>query len=103
MRGLLEQTIKARLQTDMSDSLNLHSYVFNDKNNIQLTDVQEFVDYVSKLAESMSVIQEYNLIFGLFGVTYIKICFFETNSAADRVREINGNGIEQFVFFSIYR
>ncbi len=34
----------------------------------------------------MSIIPEYNKSFALFNINYIKICFFETNSAADRVR-----------------
>jgi hypothetical protein len=34
----------------------------------------------------MSIIPEYNKSFALFNTNYIKICFFETNSAADRVR-----------------
>lgn len=34
----------------------------------------------------MSVINEYQKIFALFNVNYIKICFFETDSAADRVK-----------------
>jgi len=36
----------------------------------------------------MSIINEYQEMFALFDVNYIKICFFETNSAADRVKLI---------------
>ena len=86
MHTHLEETIKTRLQTDINDSFSLHSFVFNDKEDIQLNNIRDFLEYVKKLAESMAVLQEYTKIFALFNTNYIKICFFDTNSAADRVR-----------------
>ena len=86
MKNHVEETMRTRLQSDINDSFSLHSFVFNDKEDIQLNIVRDFIDYVKKLAESMSVIPEYNKSFALFNTNYIKICFFETNSAADRVR-----------------
>jgi hypothetical protein len=88
MKNHLEETIRLRLQTDINDSFTLHSFAFNDKYDIQLNLVRDFVEYVKKIAESMSIINEYNKIFALFNVNYIKICFFESNSAGDRVRLI---------------
>jgi len=49
----------------------------------------------------MSNINEYQKIFALFDVNYIKICFFETNSAADRVKQIF-KLIKKKLFFYIY-
>lgn len=86
MKNHLEETIKTRLQTDINDSFSVHPFVFNDKEDVQLNTIRDFLDYVKKLAESMSFIAEYNKIFALFNTNYIKICFFEPNSAADRVR-----------------
>ena len=84
----IEETIEMRLHSDINDSFNLQPFVFNDKHEIHLNMVRNFVDYVKKLAESMSIIPEYNKIFSLFNVNYIEICMLETNSAADRVRFI---------------
>ena len=102
MASLMEETIKARLQTDISNSFSVDTFVFNDKNDIQLTSVQKFVDYAKELAESMNVIQEYNTIFGLFGVTYTKICFFQANSAADRVRATGNTVSRDLMFLSVH-
>jgi hypothetical protein len=85
MTSYLEETIKARLQTDISDSFHVHSFVFNDKEDIQFNVVREFRDYVRRLADSMSVIEDYSKLFALFNINYIKVCFFESNSAADQV------------------
>lgn len=92
MKNHLEETIKIRLQTDINDSFSLHPFVFNDKHDIQINFVRDFIEYVRKISDSMSIISEYNKIFALFNINYIKICFFETNSAGDRVR---------FIFYSI--
>ena len=85
MTNYLGETVKTRLQTDISDSFSVHSFAFNDKEDIQFNVVREFRDYVRKLADSMSVIQDYSKLFALFNINYIKVCFFESNSAADRV------------------
>jgi hypothetical protein len=86
MKNHLEEIIKTRLRTDINDSFSVNSFVFNDNNDIQLTEVRDFLNYVIKLAESMSTVPEYQKIFVVFDVNYIKICFFEPNSAADRVK-----------------
>jgi hypothetical protein len=86
MKSYLEDTIRSRLQTDINDSFEQNSFAFNDTNDIELNMVRQFVEYVRKLAESMSVIKEYNELFATFNINYIKICFFESNSAGDRVR-----------------
>ena len=85
MKNHLEETIKIRLQNDINDSFILHSFVFNNKHDIQMNIVRDFVEYIKKIAESMSVISEYNKIFALFNINYTKICFFESNSAGDTV------------------
>ncbi|CAF1516862.1 unnamed protein product, partial [Rotaria sordida] len=59
----LEETIKTRLQTDINDLFSVHSFVFNDKNDIRLNTVREFIEFVKKLAESMSIINEYQQLF----------------------------------------
>jgi len=102
MKNHLEETIKIRLRTDINDSFSLYSFVFNDKDDIQFNKVQEFFDYVKKLDDSMAVIHEYQTIFALFHVNYIKICFFETNSAADRVTKYSIFLINIFSFFLKY-
>ncbi|CAF1432139.1 unnamed protein product, partial [Rotaria sordida] len=84
----LEEIIKTRLQTDINDLFSIHSFVFNDKNDIQLNTVREFLEFVKKLAESMSIINEYQQLFSSFNISYIKTCFFETNSAGDRLTEL---------------
>jgi hypothetical protein len=85
MKDHLEETIKTRLRTDINDSFDVNSFAFNDKQDIELNKINDFVDFVKKLNESMSIVPEYQKLFGLFNVNYLKICFFETNSAADRV------------------
>ncbi|CAF4240234.1 unnamed protein product, partial [Rotaria sordida] len=96
----LEETIKTRLQTDINDLFSVHSFVFNDKNDIRLNTVREFLEFVKKLAESMSIINEYQQLFSSFNISYIKTCFFETNSADDRLAELTRcllkNMIEHF-------
>ncbi|CAF4077538.1 unnamed protein product, partial [Rotaria sordida] len=84
----LEEIIKTRLQTDINDLFSIHSFVFNDKNDIQLNTVREFLEFVKKLAESMSIINEYQQLFSSFNISYIKTCFFETNNAGDRLTEL---------------
>ncbi len=86
MDNHLEETIKKRLRTDINDSFNVNPFAFNDKQDIQLNKINDFVDFVRKLNESMSIIHEYQKLFNLFKVNYLKICFFEANSAADRVK-----------------
>lgn len=88
LRIHLEETIKQRIRTDINDSFAVHEFVFNDKNDIQLTKILTFIDFVTKLTQSMSVIHEYQKLFTVFNVNYIKICFFETNSAADQVKRM---------------
>lgn len=88
IKNYLEETIKTRLRTDINDSFSVNLFVFNDKYSTELNKFQDFLDYVTKLSESMSIINEYQKIFALFDVNYIKICFFETNNAADRVKLI---------------
>ncbi|CAF1360717.1 unnamed protein product, partial [Rotaria sordida] len=84
----LEETIKTRLQMDISDLFSVHSFVFNDKNGIQLNTIREFLEFVKKLTKSMSIIKEYQKFFLSFNMSYIKVCFFETNSAGDRLTEL---------------
>ncbi|CAF5161347.1 unnamed protein product, partial [Rotaria sp. Silwood1] len=36
----------------------------------------------------MSIIKEYQKLFASFNISYIKTCFFETNSAGDRLTEL---------------
>lgn len=87
IKSYLEETIKSRLLTDISDTFHLNSFTFNDKDDSQLNImVENFLNFVRKLAESMSTISDYNRLFALFGISYVKICFFETNSAGDRVK-----------------
>ncbi|CAF0823207.1 unnamed protein product [Rotaria sp. Silwood1] len=85
---ILEETIKIRLQTDINDSFSVHPFVFQDRNDIQLNAVREFIEYVQKLAESMSSIKEYQKLFASFNVNYVKACFFEPNSAGDRLTDL---------------
>ncbi len=82
----LEETLKIRLRTDINDLFVVNSFIFNNIDDIQLNKVRDFLDFVTKLTESMSTIRDYQKIFGLFNVNYIKICFFESDSAADRVK-----------------
>ncbi len=77
--------MKTRLKTDINDSFAIHSFAFNDKQDIELYKINEFVDFVKKLNESMPVIPEYQKLFNIFNVNYLRTCFFEKNSAADRV------------------
>lgn len=86
LRIHLEETIKQRIRTDIHDSFSVHEFVFNDKQDIQLPKILTFVEFVTKLTQSMSVIHEYQKLFTIFNVNYMKICFFETSSAADRVK-----------------
>ncbi|CAF0826106.1 unnamed protein product [Adineta ricciae] len=88
MRTHLEETIKTRLHTDINDTFSLHSFVFNDKEDIQLNNIRDFLEYVKKLAESTALLPEYTKIFEPVNTNYIKICFFDTNSAADRLSEL---------------
>ncbi|CAF1526787.1 unnamed protein product, partial [Rotaria sordida] len=88
IKAHLEETIKTRLQTDINDLFSVHSFVFNDKNDIRLNTVRKFLEFVKKLAESMSIINEYQQLFSSFNISYIKTCFFETNNAGDRLTEL---------------
>ncbi|CAF3827255.1 unnamed protein product [Rotaria sp. Silwood1] len=85
---LLEETIKTRLQMDINDSFSVHPFVFQDRNDLQLNAVRKFLEFVEKLAESMSIIKKYQELFASFNVSYIKICFFEPNSAGDHLTEV---------------
>ena len=85
MKDHLEETIKRRLRSDINDAFGIHAFVFNDKQDMELNKINEFATFVKKLNETMSVVPEYQKLFGLLNVNYLKICFFETNSAADRV------------------
>ena len=78
----------------MNDSFNVHRFVFNDKHDTQSSIVRDFVEYVKRIAESMSVIHEYKELFSSFNTNYIKICFFEANGAGDRVRYSRISAIE---------
>lgn len=82
----LEQTVKSRLQTDITDSFGLHAFSFNSTDDIQLNTVREFMEYVKKLAESMGIINDYEKLFSSSNISYIRICFFEVNGASDCVR-----------------
>ncbi|CAF4550359.1 unnamed protein product, partial [Rotaria sp. Silwood2] len=84
----LEETIKTRLQTDINDSFRVQSFAFQDKNDIQLNTVRQFLEFIKKLSESMSIIKQYQKLFSSFNINYIKACFFETNSAGDRLTDI---------------
>ena len=86
IKNYLEEIIKIRIQADINDSFNLHGFVFNNENDTQLNLARNFLDYLKKLDESMSIIQEYKNIFSSFNVNYIKICFFDAASAGDRVK-----------------
>ncbi|CAF4901586.1 unnamed protein product [Rotaria sp. Silwood1] len=100
---LLEETIKTRLQTDINDSFSVHSLVFQDRNDIQLNTVREFFEFVEKLAESMSIITEYQKLFASFNVNYIKTCFFEQNSAGHRVTEVTKRILKNMIdYFQKY-
>ncbi|UJR27967.1 hypothetical protein I4U23_009225 [Adineta vaga] len=88
MKTHFEEIMKTRLQIDINDSFTVHAFVFNDKEDIQFNKIRDFLDYVKKIAESMSNLPEYNKIFASFDINYTKICFFETDSAADRLSEL---------------
>ncbi|CAF3534518.1 unnamed protein product [Adineta steineri] len=100
----LGDTIRLRLPNDINDSFNLHTFVVNEKNEIQLHTARDFLDYVKKLAESMSLIPEYDEICTKYNANYIKICFFGRNSAGDRLAELTKcllkNMIDSFQTYS---
>lgn len=84
----IQDVIKARLRKDIADLFAIEPFDLNEKSQIQLNTVKSFVDFVKKIDESMLLICQYNQLFQLFGGNYVKTCFFEPGSAADRVRTI---------------
>lgn len=96
MQAYLEETIKIRLKTDIDDAFSLYGSLFNDSADIQLKLVEDFCEFVKKLADSMTSIGNYDKLFAIFGVAYIKVCFFEENNASDRVGSVGSN----FLFFN---
>ena len=77
--------MKNRLRTDITGSFGLYVFDFNDKQDFQVPNVSKFVDFVAKLNQSMAIIPEYQRLFTVFNVNYIKTCFFETSNAGDQV------------------
>lgn len=86
IKNSFERVIKQRLQADIDDSFSCYSLSFNDKDDIHLTAIGEFLEYVKKIYESMSIMPEYLQCFVQFDVNYVKECYFVQNSAGDRVR-----------------
>jgi hypothetical protein len=91
LRKHLQNVVKHRLQTDINQSFDLETSALNNCDTNPLNAVRDFLKYVEKIArsikvvESMSIALEYNEVFALFEMNYIKMCFFEENGVADRV------------------
>ncbi|CAF1269445.1 unnamed protein product [Rotaria sp. Silwood1] len=99
----LEEMIKTRLQMDINDSFSIHSFIFQDKNGLQLTNVRKFIEFIEKLTESMLIIKEYQKIFSLVNINYIKTCFFHYNSASDRLTELTKCLLKNMIeYFQVY-
>ena len=104
IKSLLSETMKLRLQADISDVFARHSSLSVDTARIQLKPAAEFQKFVQQIADSMGLLTEYNKLFSLFGISYIKICFFEANSAADRVRTVDFLSIlDRYFLFDRFR
>ena len=86
IKSHLEETIKTRLRSDINDYFALNSFSFNNKDDIQLNEIKEFLNFIIKVTKSMPLLPEYQKHFMIFNVNYMKVCFFESNSAGDRVR-----------------
>lgn len=80
--------MEIRLQADIADAFARHSSLFDETTEFQFTAAEEFRKFVEQLAISMNWLTEYNKLFSLFDVPYIKICFFDANGAADRVKKL---------------
>ncbi|CAM4903671.1 unnamed protein product [Rotaria socialis] len=95
-----EETIKRRLQTDINDSFSVYTHAFDDKNDMQLAGAKNYLEYVVKIAESMSLLSVYQGFFTPFNINYVKECFFGTQGVGDRLTEITicllGNRTEYF-------
>ncbi|CAF1373508.1 unnamed protein product [Rotaria sordida] len=65
-----------------------YSSLFNNENNTQFNNIRDLLEYIKKIDVSMSIIHEYEKLFSLFNISYIKICFFQANSAGDRLAEL---------------
>lgn len=85
MKALFEKVIRERLRTDINDS-----FAFDELSlrcdDLRLTAIQKYLEYIKKLADSMPFMSEYIQVYSLFNIDYIKECYFERNSAGDHVR-----------------
>ena len=95
--------MKNRLRTDIMSSFGLYEFDFNDKQDFQLPEVFKFVDFVAKLNQSMAIIPEYQRLFTVFNVNYIKTCFFTMNSAGDQVNYFPSIFNHQLCLFLVIR
>ncbi|CAF1528076.1 unnamed protein product [Rotaria magnacalcarata] len=95
-----EEIIKSRLQTDINDCFSVYTHAFDDKNDMQLAAAKHYLEYVTKIAKSMSMLSVYQGFFAPFNINYVKECFFGTQGVGDRLTEITicllGNRTEYF-------
>jgi len=82
----LQETINTRIRTDINDCFTVNSFSFYDKDDMQINQIKELVQFVLKIKQSMVLVSDYQKHFNNYDVNYMKICYFESNSAADRVK-----------------
>lgn len=92
MKNNFEQVIHERLQMDVCEVFSSHHLSFIDTNDIKLDPIKDYLVTVAKVAvsiskmpDSVSLLREYVKLFALFNIDYVKSCFFEPESAGDRV------------------